>query len=242
MSIIRSTVVAISCAASLVLAGVGGCDQSPPPPASAGGGGGSGGNALDRLAENPSSLHGKSAALARDTRRKAESAQDAALGTAQEIGGEATALNLVGLTWSAPVAWQRAPKPSSTMRAAEFTVPSAAGHGDGQVAFFTNVGGDAASNIERWRTQFVDAAGTSPAADVSKRTISGCAVSLVTIRGLFKGGQPGGPAEDSPDYGLRGAIIAGPQGSVFIKFIGPEATLLEHEGAWNTMVNGMRRQ
>lgn len=228
----------------VVSALVSGCGQSPPPPASATGtgSGGGGGNPIDKLAENPNSLLGKSAATARNTRRMAESAQDAAVGTAQEISGEAEGLNLSGLLWSAPTKWQKVAKPSSTMRAAEFNVPSDAGNGPGQVAFFTNVGGDAASNIERWRTQFVDSAGTAPAADVSKRTIAGCKVSLVTIRGLFKGGQPGGPAEDSPDYGLRGAIVEGPKGSVFIKFLGPEATLVENEAAWMTMVNGMRKQ
>lgn len=220
-----------------VLAVMSGCDQSAPPPRSAGSG-----SPLDKLAENPSSLHGKSAALARDTRRAAESAQDAAVGTAQEMTGEATALTLAGLTWSAPSAWQKAAKPASTMRAAEYKVLSDAGHGEAQVAFFLNVGGDAASNIERWRTQFVDSAGTAPPADVTRRTIAGCKVSLVAIKGLFKGGQPGGPAADSPDYGLRGAVIEGPQGNVFIKFIGPEATLLEHEAAWQSMMNGMRKQ
>lgn len=225
-----------SIAALMLCVMVAGCDQSPPPPPSAKG------NPINNLAENPSSLPGKSAAFARDTKRKAESAQDAAVGTAQEISGEASPLNVAGLAWSAPTTWQRAAKPSNEMRAAEFAVSSDAGNGDAQVAFFKGVGGDVPSNIERWRGQFVESGGTPPAADISKRTIAGFKVTLVAIRGLFKGDQPGGPAEDTADYGFRGVIVEGPNGNVIIKFIGSEATLTENEGAWSTMVNGMRKQ
>lgn len=219
----------------------GACDKTtPPPPAGTGGAGGAGtSNPINKLAENPNSLLGKSAATARDAARKASSAQDAAVGAAQEMSGEASALDLAGLTWSAPAAWEKV-KPASTMRAAEFKVDGAGGAAS--VVFFINIGGDAASNIERWRTQFISDTGGSPQADIASRTIAGCKVSLVKIQGTFKGGQPGGPAADSADWGLRGAVVeGGPKGPVFIKFTGPEATLAEHDAAWNTMINGMRK-
>lgn len=209
----------------------------PPPPAGAGGAGTS--NPINKLAENPNSLLGKSAATARDAARKASSAQDATVGAAQETSGEASALELAGLAWSAPTAWQKV-KPASTMRAAEYKVDGAGGAAS--VVYFINIGGDATSNIERWRTQFTSDTGGTPQADIATRTIAGCKVSLVKVQGTAKGGQPGGPAADSPDWGLRGAVIeGGPKGPVFIKFSGPEATLAEHDATWNTMINGMRK-
>lgn len=230
--------------AAAVLAACGNNTPPPPPPAPPAGAGapaaGGANNPINKLAENPQSLYGRSAATARDAARKASSAQDATVGVAQEMSGEAEALNVAGLAWSAPSAWQKV-KPSSSMRAAEYKVTGEAG--EASVAFFTNIGGDAKSNIERWRTQFVDGNGGSPEAVISNRTIAGCKVALVTIQGTFKGGQPGGPGSDSPSWGMRGAVIeGGPKGAVFIKFTGPEATLAEHEAAWNTMVNGMRKQ
>lgn len=212
------------------------CDNSTPPPPNTTntGGGGGGGNPVDRLAENPNSLLGKSAARGRDVARQVSSAQDAAVGTAQELSGEAEGFSVAGLHWSVPTNWRKV-TPSSNMRAAELRVDGSAG--EANVAFFTNVGGDADSNINRWRSQFYD----TPPADISTRTIAGSKVRLVTIRGTAKGGQPGGPAEDQANYGLRGAIVDGPQGMIFIKFQGPEDTLAENEAAWKTMINGMRR-
>lgn len=212
-----------------------GCDKSTPPPASAGSGNG---NPINHLSETPNSLLGRSAATARDVTRKAEAYEDAAVGAAQEISGEAQSLVISGLRWSAPTSWEKT-KPTNSMRAAEFKVPGSGG--EAVVAFFANVGGDAQSNIERWRGQFTDNGGGSPDAQTQQRTIAGCKVWLTSLSGTYKGGTMGGPAEDMPNAALRGAIIDGPQGMIFIKFTGPEATINENEAAWNTMVNGMRR-
>jgi len=217
------------------------CGKTTPPPAPAAGGGGGGTNPAGNVIENPNSLLGRSAKTAKNTVRAVGSAQDAAVGTAQEMSGEADPLALAGLAWSSPSKWTKV-KPASTMRAAEFKVASDAGNGEASVAFFTGLGGDPTSNIDRWRGQFSEPGGTPPEADLIQRKIAECKVWLVTIRGMFKGGQPGGPADDAANYGMRGAIIDGPKGMVFIKFMGPEATLVENESAWSTMVNGMRKQ
>jgi hypothetical protein len=229
--------------AGILVLGVTGCDKStPPPPSATSGTGASGnGNPINKLAENPNSLLGKSAATARDAARKASSAQDAAVGTAQEISGEASALSVSGLIWSAPTTWEKT-TPSSSMRAAEYKVKAEGGGGEATVAFFANIQGDAASNIERWRTQFADAGGGPPEATIKQQTIAGCKVWLASLKGTYKGGSMGGPTADMPNAALRGVIIDGPQGMVFIKFTGPEATITENEAAWNTMVNGMRKQ
>ncbi len=228
----------LSAAICLTAAGVFvlfGCDQSAPPPASAGSGNG---NPINHLSETPNSLLGRSAATARDVTRKAEAYEDAAVGAAQEISGEAQPLIVAGLRWSAPTSWEKT-KPASSMRAAEFKVHGSGG--EATVAFFANIQGDAQSNIERWRGQFIDSGGGSPDAQTQQRTISGCKVWLTSLSGTYKGGTMGGPAEDMPNAALRGAIIDGPQGMIFIKFTGPEATINENEAVWNTMVNGMRR-
>lgn len=227
---------AAACLAAACVLAISGCDKSTPPPPSAGSSGG--GNPINHVSESPNSLLGKSAATARDVTRKAEAYEDAAVGTAQEISGEAKPLVISGLTWSVPSNWEKT-KPASSMRAAELKVPGAGG--EAVVAFFANIGGDAQSNIERWRGQFVDSGGGPPIATTQQRTIAGCKVWLTSFSGTYKGGTMGGPEEDMPNAALRGAIIDGPQGMIFIKFTGPEATIKEHEAAWNTMVNGMRK-
>jgi len=230
---------------SVAAIGAAGCDDSSskPPASATGGGGGAGGNGnpINKLAESPTSLFGKSAATGRDVAKQAANAQAAELGTAQEITGEATGVTVSGLAWSPPAAWQSR-APSNNFRAAELVVAGDSGNGEAVAVFSTGIGGDAASNIERWRSQVVNAQGEPAPAELKKQTINGVKVTTVAMEGTLKGGNMGGPSKDQPNYAFRGAIVEGPTGTVFIKLTGPVGAVKPQDEAWNTMIAGVRKQ
>lgn len=213
-------------------------DSSSKPPASAGGGNG---NPINNLAESPQSLLGKSAGRAREVASQAANQQAAELGLAQEISGESSVVTVAGLEWRPPSAWQQR-KPSNSFRSAELLVAGDSGSGETLVVFSSGIGGDVASNIERWRAQVLDDQGQPAAADLKKHTISGVKVTTVAMQGTLQGGTMGGPAADVPNTGFRGAIVEGPGGVVFIKMTGPASVIKNADSAWNTMITGMRKQ
>ena len=64
---------------------------------------------------------------------------------------------------------------------------------------------------------------------------------MVTLDGSYKsgGGRPmGGGGEVLPGYRLVGVVLEGPQGSLFFKLTGPEATAKAMEGDLLAMVKG----
>lgn len=240
-----------TCAAG-VLVGIvvlAGCDNTPPPPPPAPAAAPAPANPIDKLAENPQSLLGKSAARARDVARQAEASQAQAVGMANEVSGQAAAFTVAGLEFRAPTTWEKV-EPSNRMQAAVFRIPAPEGVDTGgpeaRVVFFTfgpGQGGDAASNINRWKQMVVDSGGQPVEPKVVARTAAGQKVTTVEMEGTFKDGLPGGPTTDRPGFAFRGAIIDNPQaGNVFIRFTGPAEVVKAAEGDFNTMVLGFRKE
>ncbi len=230
------------------MAGLAGCEEpsssppAPPPPAPAGGGtqqSGSNG-ALSGLSEQPKSLLGRSAKTARDVVAQAENKQAEAVGMAGEMSGETASLEITGLVWSAPTAWERV-QPANAMRKAELHVKSPDGEGEAVVTFSTGIGGSVEANIDRWAGQFLTSGG--PAVPMPKhRIVAGVTVTLVELDGTYKDSMPGAEATERPGYALKGAVVEGPQGTVFIKMVGPKAVVDQAGSAWAMMIDGMRKK
>ena len=135
------------------------------------------------------------------------------------------------------------------MRAATYTVPKAAGdteNGECAVFYFgQGQGGDAQANIRRWIGQF-QAPNGGPADSLAKTTtgkIGALAVTRIDLSGTYK--PSGGPMMQStgapkPNYRLLGAIVEGPQGSVFFKFTGPAKTVAANQAAFEGMLKGLK--
>jgi len=73
---------------------------------------------------------------------------------------------------------------------------------------------------------------------VEKRTVKGLKVTLIDVSGSYTGmGGPRAP-QGGPKAGYRmlGAIIEGPQGSVFFKFTGPAKTVAQNKGQWDKLI------
>ncbi len=147
-----------------------------------------------------------------------------------------------GVKWTLPKRWTLgADRP---MRVATYMVPAAAGDPEGGECgvfyFGASQGGDVESNIQRWVGQFQ---GAGPA-DRSAREVNGLKVSLVKVTGTYL--APAGPMMQStgtrPGYALLGAIVSGPQGSVFFKLTGPKKTLDAAKGDFDALVGSMKKE
>lgn len=101
-------------------------------------------------------------------------------------------------------------------------------------------GGSVDANVDRWVGQFQQANGkpSKDVAKVEKKTIHGLKVTTIDVSGAYTGMggpmAPGGPAK--PGYRLLGAIIEGPQGTVFFKFTGPAKTVGQNMAAFDKML------
>jgi hypothetical protein len=141
-----------------------------------------------------------------------------------------------GIRWTMPATWKaEAQRP---MRLATYTV--APGGECGVYYFGSGQGGSVDANLDRWIGQFLQADGkpSKAAAKLAKRTVHGWPVTTVDVSGAYTG--MGGPmAQQSPamaGYRMLGAIVEGPQGSVFFKFTGPAQTVAANQAAFEKML------
>lgn len=233
-----------------------GCEDKAPPPSAGGGTKTSNnaatlsaresGTAIDRLAEEPTSMYGRSAKLGKTTGEQIENKQAEASGMADEINGSGEAFALAGLKWVVPTRWEKKP-PANDKRAAEYHI--AGDSGEAALVTFSNFGGpgqggNVQSNIDRWKSQFRNPdTGGEPDNKQKKRKIVGISVDLIDIVGTFKDVMPGTTGgTERPGYAMRGAIIDGPQGFVFIKMWGPYDTVLGTRDEWFQLIDGMTKK
>ena len=162
------------------------------------------------------------------------------------FGAAIFAESAAGLRWTAPAGW--ASQPPQAMRAATYRVGPVAGDNDpaecGVYFFGPGQGGSVAANIDRWKGQF-RGANTAPApAQVSKRTISGLAVTVLDTSGSYSG--LGGPMSSGDhvvaNYRLLGAIVEGPGGNIFIKFTGPARTIASNQQKFEQLLSSFQRE
>jgi hypothetical protein len=149
----------------------------------------------------------------------------------------------------APAAWKRV-QPKSGMVETEFAIASEGKAADGGPLppgrmTVMGAGGSVEANIERWYGQFSQPDGGSTKDKSSTKTlkVAGRDVTLVDIAGTYKD-SPGGPfaggkAIDRPEYRMLAAIVEGPDGSYFLKFYGPAATVEKHADGFRKMIEGM---
>ena len=112
------------------------------------------------------------------------------------------------------------------MRMATYTLPAAAGSEAGECGVFffgKGQGGSVEDNLARWEKQFEG----GPAPKRSEKTIHGFKVHLFEASGTYlqSGGPMMQPQGKKPGWTLRGAIVEAPEGLVFFKCVGPDATV-----------------
>ena len=139
------------------------------------------------------------------------------------------------LKFRVPAGWVEEERTSS-MRVAQYKLPKA--DGDKEDAslvvyyFGANQGGSPQANIDRWVGQMQQADG-SAAKDAKEEHFetNGLKVTTVDVSGTYVAETaPGsGTFHNNAGYRLRAAVVETPNGSYFVKLVGPEKTVAQ----WN---------
>lgn len=121
------------------------------------------------------------------------------------------------LEHQAPAGWEA--QPTSAMRSVNYRVPPDA---ECYVTLLPGRAGGLAENLNRWRKQMGQAPlNQEDLAQLPQRSLLGVSGVEVTIDGTFSG-MGGAPQEG---YRLRGVVASFQGQSVFVKFVGPRATV-----------------
>lgn len=145
-----------------------------------------------------------------------------------------------------PSGWAENPSTSS-MRAAQFTLPAAAG-GDAEVIvyhFGETGAGSVQANIDRWLGQFKQPDGkpSSEVAKVEKAQFAGQDASVVSVAGRYVApATPGGTPQDKPDQALVAAIVPSPKGPYYFRLIGSKAAVAAQESAFRQALASLKLQ
>ncbi len=153
-----------------------------------------------------------------------------------QTGGEPG--TAAGVRWTVPASWKVLPE--RPMRVATYGLPGGGGGECGVYYFGAGQGGGAEANIERWIGQFESDA----ASKRSTRDVGGVKVSLVEVTGTYL--APSGPMMQSSaaktGYQLLGAVVEGPQGSVFFKLTGPQKDVKAARADFDAMVGSLKKE
>lgn len=155
--------------------------------------------------------------------------------------GKVRSETIEGLTLSVPEEWTRRPG-SNAMRLAELTLPGPGGEATLIVSRFAGGGGDAASNVNRWKTQFVTADG-SPLTEAAVQSAlrPPLTITRVDIRGTNVAPvMPGSPERyNEPNSRLLGVIVEGAGDPYFFKVVGSAETLAVWEAAFTAFADSI---
>lgn len=190
-----------------------------------------------KLTETPTSLPGRSAAAGRNAARSLESASQQAAGMADEVSGQAQVLTVGKVEFRPPASWTKG-TPANEMQKA---LLQANGDPEMPCVFFSGLGGDVQSNVNRWRSQVLDPGTAQPAeSKVITRTVGGMKVTMVSMAGTYKN-QMSGSTTEMPDQAFRGAIFEAPGGNVFVRLTGPKEKVEAAEKQWEALITGAKR-
>jgi hypothetical protein len=114
-----------------------------------------------------------------------------------------------------------------------------ADNSDFSIVIFSNIGGDATQNFERWKKQFqsIDFLETNVINLKDKK------ISTIKINGIFNLPNPNNPTiidEIRNNYSLLGGVIEFPNSIYFIKATGSEEKVLENENYFSNFIQSFR--
>lgn len=140
------------------------------------------------------------------------------------------------LKFTVPAGWIEEERTSS-MRVAQYRLPRlTADTEDASLVLYyfgPSQGGSTAANMERWISQMKQADGGA-AKDAAKQEsleVNGLKVTTVDVSGTYTAETAPGSGEflNKPAWRMRAAVVETPNGSYFVKLIGPEKTVAQ----WN---------
>ena len=140
------------------------------------------------------------------------------------------------LKFTVPAGWIEEERTSS-MRVAQYRLAKVAGDSEDASLvlyyFGQGQGGSTAANMERWINQMKQAGGGS-AKDAAKQEsleVNGLKIATIDVGGTYVAETAPGSGEflNKPAFRLRAAVVETPNGSYFVKLVGPEKTVAQ----WN---------
>lgn len=139
------------------------------------------------------------------------------------------------LKFKVPAGWVEEERTSS-MRVAQYRLPRATGDTEDASLvlyyFGPGQGGSTTANIDRWIGQMKQDDG-SPAKGAKDEQLvaNGLKVTTVDVSGTYvaETAPSSGTFNNKPAYRLRAAVVETPNGSYFVKLVGPEKTVTQ----WN---------
>lgn len=152
--------------------------------------------------------------------------------------GDQTKIEVGGLTMPKPVTWVWT-VPSMQFRALQYAVPALGVNAPAAELVFSvfpaGDGGPVDANLDRWANQF-RAGNVAAESKRAKSTVNGMQISRVESMGDYMGM---GAAAPRPGYMQLGAIVQAPGRTVFMKVVGPQATVESNRAAFEAMIAGM---
>jgi hypothetical protein len=144
-----------------------------------------------------------------------------------------------------PGDWKEKPSVSS-MRSAEFELPTSNGQAEVVVYYFGDNGaGSVQDNIDRWVSQFTQPDG-KPSRDVAKieqASFAGQQASLVSVSGHYAArAMPGGQATDKDNQALLAAIVPSPKGPYYFRLIGDRAAVDAQAPKFRELLGSLKLQ
>ena len=153
--------------------------------------------------------------------------------------GDQMTIEIGGLTMPKPVTWVWT-QPSMQFRALQYAVPANGVNAPaGELVFSVFKDGDGGpvdANLDRWANQFRAGAGAAESKRTTQ-TVNGMKVWRIESVGDYMGM---GAAAPRPGQMQLGAIVEAPGRKVFMKLVGPQATVESNRAAFEAMVSGMR--
>jgi len=156
------------------------------------------------------------------------------LGSAARPGLAGDQFEVAGFSFTAPSARVRQPA-ASAMRKAQFLVPNSGPGFDGIVIFYQfppGLGGSAERNIARWYSQFKGPKETL-GAKIETREDDGRRLYYFRATGTLMGRDG-----EMPGYALHVALLDGPAGRAFVRFVAPKAVARINEAAFRKLIDG----
>lgn len=147
----------------------------------------------------------------------------------------------LGLRGPKPASWLWQP-PKRSMRKANYTIPGRNGEEPAEliVTHFPEAKGNTPeANIRRWTAQFRSNGGGPAKADVEEFTVQDMPVVLVELEGEYMGM---GGAWHKPNQRMIVCMVKAPAGSVFIKLIGPDETVVINRPQYMELIRGLEQQ
>ena len=134
-----------------------------------------------------------------------------------------------------PIQWAWT-TPKSNMRIANYTLHSDQENDVAELSiiqFEKNKGGKLDKNIQRWKKNFRSNNGGPVRALTSITTVADLPTTIIEIRGEYMGM---GASWHRYNYTMLIALIEFEEGNIFLKLLGPTATINEHRIAWNSFL------